>query len=116
VLGVVAALALQAVTAEDERRVDLGAVAFLAAMSAPLLARRRWPVPVVLAVLVVSTPYHVLDHPHEATLPALVVATFTAARYSEPPRPAPAALVAPAAVVLPVVAASGPWTCAPTSS
>ena len=106
-LGVVAAITLQAVTVEDERSVDLWAIALLGAMSAPLLARRRWPILVVLAVLAVSTPYHVLDYPHEATMPALVVAAFTAARYSEPPRPAYAALVAVAAVILPVVAASG---------
>ena len=106
-LGVVMAFALEAVTAEDERRVDLGAIVLLAAISAPLLARRRWPIPVVLAVLAVSTPYHLLDYPHEATMPALLVAAFTAARYSEPPRPAYAALVAVAAVILPVVAASG---------
>ena len=106
-LGVVIAITLEAVTGEDERSVDLWAIALLAAMSAPLLARRRWPIPVVLAVLAVSTPYHILDYPHEATMPALVVAAFTAARYSEPPRPAYAALVAAAAVILPVVAASG---------
>jgi len=106
-LGIVGAITLEAVTADDERRVDLWAIALLGAVSAPLLARRRWPIPVVLAVLAVSTPYHLLDYPHEATMPALVVAAFTAARYSEPPRPAYAALVAVAAVVLPVVAASG---------
>jgi len=107
VLGILAAVTLEAVTAEDERSVDLWAIALLGAMSAPLLARRRWPILVVLAVLAVSTPYHLLDYPHEATMPALVVAAFTAARYSEPPRPAYAALVAVAAVILPVAAASG---------
>ncbi|WP_193614135.1 sensor histidine kinase [Nocardioides lijunqiniae] len=106
-LGVVMAFTLQAVTAEDERGVDLGAIALLAATSAPLLARRRWPIPVVLAVLAVSTPYHLLDYPHEATMPALVVAAFTAARYSERPRPGYAALVVLATVGLPAVAASG---------
>jgi signal transduction histidine kinase len=106
-LGVVIAITLEAVTGDDERSVDLWAIALLAAMSAPLLARRRWPIPVVLAVLAVSTPYHLLDYPHEATMPALVVAAFTAARYSEPPRPAYAVLVTVAAVILPVVAASG---------
>jgi signal transduction histidine kinase len=107
VLGVAAALTLEAVAGADERGVDLGAIALLGAMSAPLLARRRWPILVVIAVLVVSTPYHLLDYPHEATMPALVVAAFTAARHGEPPRPAVAALVAVAAVVLPVAAASG---------
>jgi signal transduction histidine kinase len=107
VLGVVVAITLEAVTVEDERGVDLWAVVLLGAMSAPLLARRRWPIAVVLAVLAVSTPYHIVDYPHEATMPALLVAAFTAARYSEPPRPAYAALVAVAAVTLPVVAASG---------
>jgi signal transduction histidine kinase len=106
-LGVVIALTLEAVTVGDERSVDLWAIALLAAMSAPLLARRRRPVPVVLAVLAVSAPYHILDYPHEATMPALVVAAFTAALHGEPPRPAYAALVAVAAVILPVVAASG---------
>jgi signal transduction histidine kinase len=107
VLGVVIAITLEAVTALDERSVDLWAIAFLASMSAPLLARRRWPIPVVLAVLAVSTPYHILDYPHEATMPVLLVAAFTVARHSEPPRPAYAALVAVAVVILPVVAASG---------
>ena len=107
VLGVAVAITLEAVTVEDERSVDLWAIALLGAMSAPILARRRWPIPVVLAVLAVSTPYHLLDYPHEATMPALLVAAFTAARYSEPPRPAYAVLVASAAVILPVVAASG---------
>ena len=106
-LGVVIAITLEAVTVGDERSVDLWAIALLAAMSAPLLARRRRPVPVVLAVLAVSAPYHILDYPHEATMPALVVAAFTAALHGEPPRPAYAALVAVAAVILPVVAASG---------
>ncbi|WP_245155848.1 histidine kinase [Nocardioides sp. 503] len=106
-LGVAIAFALEAVTAEDERSVDLGAIALLAAISLPLLARRRWPIPVVLAVLAVSTPYHLLDYPHEATMPALVVAAFTVARYSERPRPAYAAVVVVATVLLPAVAASG---------
>ena len=85
---------------------DLWAIALLGAMSAPLLARRRWPILVVLAVLAVSTPYHLLDYPHEATMPASLVAAFTAARYSEPPRRAVAALVAVGAVTVPVVADS----------
>ncbi|MCR1785931.1 two-component sensor histidine kinase [Nocardioides carbamazepini] len=106
-LGIVVAFTLEAVAGEDERSVDMWAIMLLGAMSAPLLARRRWPIPVVLAVLAVSTPYHLLDYPHEATMPALLVAAFTAARYSERPRPAYAALVAVAAVILPVVAASG---------
>jgi signal transduction histidine kinase len=106
-LAVVIAFALEAVTVEDERGVDLWAITLLCAMSATLLVRRRWPIPVVLAVLAVSTPYHLLDYPHEATMPSLVVASFTVARYSKPPRPAYAALVAVAVVVLPVAAASG---------
>ncbi|GAA4721356.1 sensor histidine kinase [Nocardioides conyzicola] len=107
VLGVVVALTLEAVDVEGERGLDLGAFMLLAAMSAPLLVRRRWPIPVVLAVLVVATPYHLLDYPHEATMPASLVAGFAAARYGEPPRRAVAALVAVAAVTVQVVAASG---------
>jgi signal transduction histidine kinase len=104
VLGVVVAITLEAVDFDGERSVDLWAIALLGAMSAPLLARRRWPILVVLVVLAVSTPYHILDYPHEATMPASLVAAFAAARYSEPPRRAVAAMVATAAVIVPVVA------------
>src|SRR5215207_7785651 len=104
VLAVVVAITLEAVDSEGERGLDLRAIVLLSAMSAPLLARRRWPIPVVLAVLAVSTPYHLLDYPHEATMPASLVAAFTAARYSEPQRRAVAALVAVGAVTVPVVA------------
>lgn len=104
VLGVVVAVTLESVDFDGERGVDLGAIALLAAVSAPLLARRRWPIPVALAVLVVSTPYHLLDYPHEATMPASLVAAFAAARYSDPRRRSAAALVAVGAVTIPVFA------------
>ncbi|GAB2568921.1 sensor histidine kinase [Kribbella endophytica] len=104
VLGVVVAITLEAVDFDGERSVDLWAIALLGAMSAPLLARRRSPILVVLAVLAVSTPYHILDYPHEATMPASLVAAFTVARYSEPRRRAAAALLAVAAVTVPVLA------------
>lgn len=104
VLGVVAAIVLQAVDFDGERRVDAGAVVLLGAMSVPLLARRQRPILVVLVVLAVSTPYHLLDYPHEATMPASLVAAFAAARYSEPQRRPVAALVAVAAVTVPVLA------------
>ncbi|HYF72666.1 MAG TPA: sensor histidine kinase [Nocardioides sp.] len=103
-LGVAAALVLEEVDFDGERSVDGWAIALLGAMSAPLLVRRRWPILVVVAVLAVSTPYHVLDYPHEATMPASLVAAFTAARTSAPPRRAVAALVAVAAVTVPVLA------------
>src|SRR5687768_4133702 len=86
VLGVLVAITLEAVDFDGERSVDVWAIALLGAMSAPLLARRRWPILVVFAVLVVSTPYHLLDYPHEATIPASLVAAFAAARHSEPRR------------------------------
>jgi signal transduction histidine kinase len=104
VLGVVGAVTLRVIDFEGERRVDLWAVLLLGAMSVPLLARRRRPILVVLVVLAVSTPYHVLDYPHEATLPASLVAAFAAARYSEPQRRPAAALVAVGAVTVPVLA------------
>ncbi|NHC12884.1 sensor histidine kinase [Motilibacter deserti] len=104
VLGVGVAFALQAVDFDGERSVDVWAIALLGAMSAPLLARRRRPILVVLAVLAVSTPYHVLDYPHEATMPASLVAAFTAARYNTPRRRPAAALLAVAAVTVPVLA------------
>lgn len=104
VLGVVAALTLQVVDFDGERSVDLWAVVLLGATSAPLLARRRRPILVVLAVVAVSVPYHLLDYPHEATMPASLVAAFAAARYSEPRRRPVAALVAVAAVTVPVLA------------
>lgn len=104
VLGVIAALTLQVVDFDGERSVDLWAIVLLGATSAPLLARRRWPILVVLVVLAVSTPYHLLDYPHEATMPASLVAAFAAARYSDPQRRPVAALVAVAAVTVPVLA------------
>jgi signal transduction histidine kinase len=104
VLGVAAAIMLEVVDFDGERRVDVWAVALLGAMAAPLLARRRRPILVVLAVLAVSTPYHILDYPHEATMPASLVAAFAAARYSEPQRRPVAVLVAVAAVTVPVLA------------
>lgn len=103
-LGVVAAIVLEAVDFDGERRVDAWAVVLLGAVAVPLLARRQRPILVVLAVLVVSTPYHLLDYPHEATMPASLVAAFAAARYSEPQRRPVAALVAVAAVTVPVLA------------
>ncbi|MFD6142402.1 sensor histidine kinase [Promicromonospora sp. NPDC060271] len=104
VLGVVAAITLHVVDFDGERSVDLWAVLLLGATSVPLLARRRRPILVVLVVLAVSVPYHLLDYPHEATLPASFVAAFAAARYSEPRRRPVAALVAVAAVTVPVLA------------
>jgi signal transduction histidine kinase len=107
VISVAGAFTIQAVAREDERPVDVWAIVLLGAMSAPLLVRRRWSIPVLLVVLAVSTPYHLLDYPHEATMAASLVAAFTIARYSEPQRRAVAVLVVVAAVILPVVAASG---------
>jgi signal transduction histidine kinase len=106
-LGVGIAITIQAAAMDDERSMDLWSIVLLGAMSAPLLVRRRWPIPVLLVVLAVSTPYHLLDYPHEATMPASLVAAFTVARYSDPQRRAATALVVMAAVILPVVAASG---------
>lgn len=103
-LGVAGAVVLRVVDFDGERRVDLMAVILLAAMSVPLLARRQWPILVVLAVLAVSTPYHLLDYPHEATMAASLVAAFAAARYCEPQRRPIAALVAVGAVTVPVLA------------
>ena len=104
VLGIGVASMLEVVDFDGERRVDLWAIVLLGAMSVPLLARRRWPILVVLLVLVISTPYHLLDYPHEATMPASLVAAFAAARHSEPHRRPIAALVAVAAVTVPVLA------------
>ncbi|WP_374457679.1 sensor histidine kinase [Nocardioides sp.] len=104
VLGVVGAVVLQVVDFDGERRVDLWAIVLLGALSVPLLVRRRWPIAVVLVVLAVSTPYHLLDYPHEATLAASLVAAFAAARYCAPHRRPVAALVAVAAVTVPVLA------------
>lgn len=103
-LGVLTALTLRVVDFDGERGVDLWAVLLLGATSAPLLARRHRPILVVLAVVAASVPYHLLDYPHEATLPASLVAAFAAARYSEPRRRPVAALVAVAAVTVPVLA------------
>ena len=103
-LGVAVAITLPVVDFDGERSVDVWAILLLGAMSVPLLARRRWPIPVVLVVLAVSIPYHLLDYPHEATMVASLVAAFAAARYCEPDQRPLAALVAVAAVTVPVLA------------
>lgn len=57
-----------------------GAV-LLALGTLPLIARTYAPVPVLIAHLVVAIPYHASEFPHEAIVPATIVALYTVARY-----------------------------------
>ncbi|GAB2612318.1 histidine kinase [Streptomyces capparidis] len=67
--------------AQDGRRPDAAGWVLLTACALPLLARRRRPLAVLVAVLAAVVPYHVLDNEHSAPLPATVIAIYTAARY-----------------------------------
>ncbi|WP_194819436.1 sensor histidine kinase [Nocardia sp. XZ_19_385] len=49
--------------------------------TAPLAARTYAPVPVLIAHLATAIPYHANEFPHEAIIPATIVALYTAARH-----------------------------------
>ena len=85
VLSLVAAIVMDAADLDVERSLDVWGVALLAAMAALLLARRRGPMRVLLGVVALSLPYHLVDYPHEAALPAVLVAVFSVALHSRLP-------------------------------
>src|SRR3954453_6366823 len=94
VLSLVAAIVMDAADLDVERSLDVWGVALLAAMAALLLARRRRPMGVLLGVVALSVPYHLVDYPHEAALPAVLVAVFSVALHSLLPMKVVAAGVA----------------------
>ena len=99
VLSLVAAIVMDAADLDVERSLDVWGVALLAAMAALLLARRRWPMGVLLGVVALSVPYHIVDYPHEAALPAVLVAVFSVALHSRLPIKVVAAGVALVVVI-----------------
>ena len=58
---------------------NVGAAILAAAIVAPLLVRRRWPLAALAVCLAASAWYHLLQYPHEAVIPPLVVALYTVA-------------------------------------
>src|SRR3954470_21276612 len=85
VLSLVAAIVMGVADLDVERSLDVWGVALLAAMAALLLARRRWPMGVLLGIVAVSMPYDLVDYPHEAALPAVLVAVFSVALHTRLP-------------------------------
>ncbi len=62
----------------DRKQLDLLAIALLVAGPAALVGRRRYPVPVLVAVLAVTMTYVGLGYPFGPVFVSLVVAFFTA--------------------------------------
>ncbi|MFC9438088.1 sensor histidine kinase [Nocardia sp. NPDC057030] len=58
-------------------------VLLLVAGVLPLLACRRAPLAVLVANFAVAAVYHLSDYPHEALIPATMVALFAVARYGD---------------------------------
>lgn len=85
---------------------DLLALVLTVAQTAPLVARRRWPLPVLLGVWVATVAYVALRYPPVTTaLAGLAVATYSVAAYdSSRPSPHPILLNAGFVVALVVVA------------
>ncbi|WJY50352.1 sensor histidine kinase [Streptomyces chengbuensis] len=78
--GVLAAAAVaSALFVPVGRRPDALGWALLLALHVPLAWRRRRPVFVLVAVAVCAVPYHALDNPHVAAVPASCVALYTVA-------------------------------------
>jgi signal transduction histidine kinase len=58
---------------------NLGAAILAVLIVAPLLVRRQWPLAALTVCLAASAWYHLLEYPHEAVIPPLVVALYTVA-------------------------------------
>ncbi|MEV0295039.1 sensor histidine kinase [Nocardia sp. NPDC050710] len=63
------------------RSLDAFGAVLLMLATVPLVARVFAPLPVLLAHLAVAVPYHVGEYPHEAVVPATIIALYTVARY-----------------------------------
>ncbi|GAB2672748.1 histidine kinase [Nocardia goodfellowii] len=72
---------IAAVLIPNPRPIDTFGVALLVLATAPLAARTRAPIPVLVAHMAMAIPYHANEFPHEAMIPATIVALYTAARY-----------------------------------
>ncbi|WP_162272795.1 histidine kinase, partial [Nocardia lijiangensis] len=65
----------------DPRPLDAVGTVLLTLSTAVLVARRSRPLGVLFTHLVLVVPYHTNEYPHEAVVPATVVALYTVARY-----------------------------------
>ncbi len=64
-----------------DRSMNTLGVLLLVAAALPLVVRRRWPLPVLAAVLAAAIPYHANDFQHEAIAVPTCVALYTVARF-----------------------------------
>ncbi|MFE9579732.1 sensor histidine kinase [Nocardia sp. NPDC006044] len=83
-------------------------VLLLVAAVLPLLAYRRAPLAVLLANFAAASVYHLADYPHEALIPATMVALFAVARYGDRRRTVLVSLVVIALTELGVVYSAEP--------
>ncbi|GAB4584651.1 sensor histidine kinase [Nocardia sp. IFM 10818] len=56
-------------------------IALLVLATLPLIARRRYPMPVLITHAALAIPYHANEFPHEAIIPSTIIALYTVARY-----------------------------------
>ncbi|MDX3570059.1 sensor histidine kinase [Streptomyces sp. ID05-47C] len=77
--GSAAVAVVLALSVEDGRRPDLLGWTLLLAAQLPLLARRRHPLLVMLAVVACVGPYHALDYTHSAAVPVGMIALYSVA-------------------------------------
>ncbi|WP_243774570.1 sensor histidine kinase [Actinomadura barringtoniae] len=76
--AVIAAGALAAAVAwPGVRPLDTGGALLLAAACLVLTWRRRWPGPIMVAMVALVLPYHLLQYQHHAAVPAEVLGLFT---------------------------------------
>src|SRR2546430_7877523 len=86
-----------------DRPVDLGAYVLVFLAGVALAGRRRWPLPTLAAVTVLTTVYLVIGYPYTPNLVCFAVAIYTVARYRPLPLAAPPALAALPVLLAPLV-------------
>lgn len=63
--------------APENRPLDTQGITLAIAATLPLIARRRWPIPVLATHTALSTIYNTLDYPHDPLMPPALVALYT---------------------------------------
>ncbi|RSM71612.1 sensor histidine kinase [Kibdelosporangium aridum] len=76
-LGLTALVLVWGHLAPEQRPLDPQGIALAIAATLPIIARRRWPIPVLAVHIVLSTAYNTLDYPHDALMPPALVALYT---------------------------------------
>ncbi|MFC9999446.1 histidine kinase [Nocardia sp. NPDC127526] len=56
-------------------------IALLVSATLPLIARRRYPMAVLITHTALAIPYHANEFPHEAIIPSTILALYTVARH-----------------------------------